>query len=279
LPAATVWLSKPTWPNHPNIFAAAGVPTQSFPYFDSTTQGLDFSQALNAIREIPAGDVILMHGCCHNPSGIDPTADQWSQFAEVMSERGLLPLLDFAYQGFATGLEEDAAGLRTFCRPGCELLVCSSFSKNFGLYCERVGALTVVVPGHEEVDRVQSQIKRCIRANYSNPPAHGAALVTTILEDPKLTAQWQGEVAGMRNRINETRKTLVETLAAKGVTADYSFITRQRGMFSFSGLTAEQVDTLREKYAIYIVRSGRINVAGITPQNIGPLCEAIAQVS
>jgi aspartate/tyrosine/aromatic aminotransferase len=279
LPAATVWLTKPTWPNHPNIFAAAGVPTRSFPYFDSTTQGMAFAQALNVIQEIPAGDVILMHGCCHNPTGIDPTTAQWSQFAKVVSERGVLPLVDFAYQGFAAGLEEDTEGLQTFCRPGCELLICSSFSKNFGLYRERVGALTVVVASHEMVDRVQSQIKRCIRANYSNPPAHGAALVTTILEDPKLTAQWHGEVADMRDRINKTRKVLVKTLAAKGAPADYSFMAMQRGMFSFSGLTAEQVDTLREKYAIYIVRSGRINVAGITPQNIEPLCEAIAQVS
>ena len=279
LPAATVWLSEPTWPNHPNIFAAAGVPTRSFPYFDSTTQGLAFDQSCKAIGEIPEGDVILLHGCCHNPTGIDPTADQWSQLAEVVSERGLLPLLDFAYQGFAEGLQEDAAGLQKFCQPGSELLICSSFSKNFGLYRERVGALTVVVPGDEVLGRVQSQIKRCIRSNYSNPPAHGAALVTTILEDSKLTDQWHGEVASMRDRINETRKALVKTLAAKGATADYSFMTRQRGMFSFSGLTAEQVDTLREKYSIYIVRSGRINVAGITPKNIEPLCEAIAEVT
>lgn len=279
LPAATVWLSEPTWPNHPNIFAAAGVPTRSFPYFDSTTQGLAFDQACKAIGEIPEGDVILLHGCCHNPTGIDPTADQWSQLAEVVSERGVLPLLDFAYQGFAEGLQEDAAGLQKFCQPGSELLICSSFSKNFGLYRERVGALTVVVPGHEAVGPVQSQIKRCIRSNYSNPPAHGAELVTTILEDSKLTDQWHGEVASMRDRINETRKALVKTLAAKGATADYSFMTRQRGMFSFSGLTAEQVDTLREKYSIYIVRSGRINVAGITPKNIEPLCEAIAEVT
>jgi aspartate/tyrosine/aromatic aminotransferase len=279
LPAATVWLTEPTWPNHPNIFAAAGVPTRSFPYFDSTTQGLDFDQAFKAIQEIPAGDVILLHGCCHNPTGIDPTADQWSQLAKVVSQRGVLPLLDFAYQGFAEGLQEDAAGLQNFCQPGSELLISSSFSKNFGLYRERVGALTVVVPGHEVIGRVQSQIKRCIRSNYSNPPAHGAALVTTILEDSKLTDQWHGEVASMRDRINETRKALVKTLAAKGATADYSFMTRQRGMFSFSGLTAEQVDTLREKYSIYIVRSGRINVAGITPKNIEPLCEAIAEVT
>jgi aspartate/tyrosine/aromatic aminotransferase len=278
LPKATVWMTQPTWPNHPQIFAAAGVPTKSFPYFDAKTNSLAFDEAIAAIEKMPAGDVIMLHGCCHNPTGIDPTAEQWKQLADAIYDRGLLPLLDFAYQGFADGIEEDATGLKAFARPGAEIIVCSSFSKNFGLYCERVGALTIVARDKAAADKVQSQIKVCIRSNYSNPPAHGAELVTTVLGDAALRKQWEQEVAQMRGRINGMRQLLVSTLKAKGVPGDYSFITRQRGMFSFSGLTPSQVETLKTKYAIYIVGSGRINVAGITENNVGPLCEAIADV-
>ncbi len=277
-PGATIWLTQPTWPNHPQIFAAAGVPTKSFPYFDAKTNDLAFEETVAAIQKIPAGDVVLLHGCCHNPTGIDPSPAQWKKLADTVYERGLLPLLDFAYQGFADGIEEDAAGLREFCRPGAELIVCSSFSKNFGLYCERVGALTVVGRDKGAADTVQSQVKACIRANYSNPPAHGAELVTAVLSDGELRKVWEKEVAQMRQRINGMRELLVKTLKAKGVPGDYSFITRQRGMFSFSGLTPSQVEALKQKHAIYIVGSGRINVAGITEQNVGPLCEAIAEV-
>jgi aspartate/tyrosine/aromatic aminotransferase len=277
-PKATVWMTQPTWPNHPQIFAAAGVTTKSFPYFDAKTNSLAFDEAVAAIRQMPAGDVILLHGCCHNPTGIDPTHEQWIKLADEIYSRGILPLLDFAYQGFADGIEEDAAGLRAFARPGAELLVCSSFSKNFGLYCERVGALTVVGKDKARAATVQSQVKAGIRANYSNPPAHGAELVTTVLGDAELRKQWEKEVAEMRGRINGMRELLVKTLKAKGVPGDYSFITRQRGMFSFSGLTPPQVEALKQKYAIYIVGSGRINVAGITEQNVGPLCDAIAEV-
>jgi aspartate/tyrosine/aromatic aminotransferase len=277
-PQATVWLTQPTWPNHPQIFAAAGVPTKSFPYFDAKTNALAFDEALAAIQNMPAGDVVLLHGGCHNPTGIDPTPAQWQTLAETVRKRGLLPLLDFAYQGFAEGIEEDAAGVRAFCQPEAELMVCSSFSKNFGLYCERVGALTIVARNKPAAAAVQSQIKVCIRANYSNPPAHGGELVTTVLGDPELRQLWEQEVAQMRGRIHGMRELLVATLRAKGVPGDYSFITRQRGMFSFSGLTPEQVKVLKEKFSIYIVSSGRINVAGITEQNVGPLCEAIAEV-
>lgn len=278
MPNATVWLTQPTWPNHPQIFAAAGVPTKSYAYFDAKSNSLAFEEAIAAIQKIPAGDVIMLHGCCHNPTGIDPTPAQWKKVADTIYERGLLPLLDFAYQGFADGIQEDAVGLREFCRPGAELIVCSSFSKNFGLYCERVGALTVVGRDKAAADTVQSQVKACIRANYSNPPAHGAELVTAVLSDGELRKVWEKEVAQMRQRINGMRELLVKTLKAKGVPGDYSFITRQRGMFSFSGLTPEQVEALKQKFAIYIVGSGRINVAGITEQNVGPLCEAIAAV-
>jgi aspartate/tyrosine/aromatic aminotransferase len=278
LPKATVWMTQPTWPNHPQIFAAAGVPTKSFPYFDAKTNGLAFEEMLAAVGKIPVGDVILLHACCHNPTGIDPTPEQWKKLADAVYGRGLLPLLDFAYQGFADGIDEDAVGLRAFSRPGAELMVCSSFSKNFGLYCERVGALTIVAKDRQSADTVQSQVKVCIRSNYSNPPAHGAELVVAVLGDAELRKLWEQEVAQMRGRINGMRELLAKTLKAKGVPGDYSFITRQRGMFSFSGLTPPQVEALKQKYSIYIVGSGRINVAGITEQNVGPLCEAIAEV-
>ena len=278
-PKATLWMSEPTWPNHGNIFAAARVPTKGYAYFDKSSNALDFEPMLEAIKKMPAGDVILLHGCCHNPTGIDPTLEQWKQIADAVNGQGLLPLLDFAYQGFAEGIEADAAGLRAFCQPGKELMVCSSFSKNFGLYCERVGALSIVCPQANVVGAVQSQVNRVIRSNYSNPPAHGAAIVNCILRDESLRAIWEEEVAAMRSRINGTRQQFVDALAAKGVPGDFSFITQQRGMFSFTGLTKDQVETLREKYAIYIVGSGRINVAGLTPANLDRVAEAIGEVS
>jgi aspartate/tyrosine/aromatic aminotransferase len=278
MPKATLWMTQPTWPNHPQIFAAAGVPTKTVPYFDAKTNALAWDDFLGGVNQIPAGDVLLLHACCHNPTGIDPTPQQWNQLAEVISKRGILPLLDFAYQGFADGLEADTVGLKALARPGAELIVCSSFSKNFGLYCERVGALSIVAKDKKAADTVQSQVKVTIRSNYSNPPAHGGELVVAVLSDPELEKLWRGEVDQMRDRINGMRKLLVQTLKAKGVPGDFSFIERQRGMFSFSGLTPEHVKTLKEKHAIYIVGSGRINVAGITNDNVGPLCEAIAEV-
>ncbi len=274
-PNATLWMSDPTWPNHPNIFAAAGVPVKTYPYFDPSTSGLALAPMLEAISKMPAGDAILLHGCCHNPTGIDPTEAQWQQIASAARQRGLIPLLDFAYQGFAEGIEQDAAGLRTFARPDAELIVCSSFSKNFGLYRERVGALSIVCPTVEAADAVQSQVNRVIRSNYSNPPAHGAAIVNCVLRDPDLRAAWEKEVATMRSRINGMRQQLVDSLTAQGIPGDYSFITQQRGMFSFTGLTKEQVEALREKHAIYIVGSGRINVAGLTPTNVDRVAETI----
>jgi aspartate/tyrosine/aromatic aminotransferase len=277
-PDARIWLSTPTWANHPAICAAAAVDTDSYPYFDSATNSLDHAGMMQRLAEIPAGDVILLHACCHNPSGIDPTIDQWREIGDVASQRGLLPLVDFAYQGFGDGLEQDAAGLLELCKRCDELLIASSFSKNFGLYRERTGALTVIGKSAEQAERVLSHLKRCVRANYSNPPAHGAAIVTTVLADPSLRRQWEGELSDMRQRISGMRELFVEHIAAQGVDRDFSFIQRQRGMFSFSGLTAEQVDRLREEHSIYIVRSGRINVAGITPQNVERLCAAVAGV-
>lgn len=278
LPKTTLWMTEPTWPNHPNIFEAAGVALKGLPYFDAANNELNFAAMLAAIKEIPAGDAILLHGCCHNPTGVDPTPEQWQEIADLVYDRGLLPILDFAYQGFGEGIEQDAVGLRTFLKPGKDMLVCSSFSKNFGLYRERVGALSVVAPSAEAAQAVQSQLNRVIRSNYSNPPAHGADIVNCVLRDATLRSTWEQEVAAMRDRINGTRRIFVEELVAKGAPGDYSFITRQRGMFSFTGLTRAQVDTLREDYAIYIVGSGRINVAGLTPDNIGRVAESIVKV-
>lgn len=277
-PQARIWLSDPTWANHPNIYNHAGVAVETYPYFKKETNDLDFDSMRDALKSVPGGDVVLLHGCCHNPTGIDPTPEQWAQIADVAGERGWIPLVDFAYHGLGDGLERDRRGLMAFCRSGAELMVSSSFSKNFGLYNERVGALTVVASTPEAANALMSQVMICIRANYSNPPAHGAAIVTEVLNDSGLRLQWEGEVAEMRNRINRMRALLVDTLERKGVRRDFSFIARQRGMFSFSGLDSRQVDTLREEYAIYMVGSGRINVAGITEANVDYLCESIAAV-
>ncbi len=277
-PGAAIWLSAPTWANHAGIFSAAGLEIKQYPYYDADNKCLNFDAMLQALRTVPAGDAVLLHGCCHNPSGMDPDAEQWGAIAALSREQNWLPLVDFAYQGFAEGLEEDAAGLRAFCTPGCELLVCSSFSKNFGLYRERTGALTLVGADADSVEKAFSHLKKCIRTNYSNPPAHGGLIVSTVLRDAELRIIWEKELAEMRDRINGMRELFVETMKAKRPEADFSFITKQKGMFSFSGLTKAQVDALRERYGIYIVGSGRINVAGITPDNAETLCDAIAAV-
>ena len=277
-PGSAIWLSDPTWANHPTIFTAAGLEVKTYAYRDAATNGLDFNAMLESLGQIPAGDVVLLHGCCHNPTGIDPTVEQWSQVGDLLRQRGVLPLVDFAYQGLADGIDEDAAGLRALVEQVDQLLVSSSFSKNFGLYRERTGALTIVGANSEQAKTVMSQLKLVIRANYSNPPAHGGGIVMTVLQDPELRAKWEIEVAEMRDRINGMRHLFVDTLKAKGVAQDFSFIIQQRGMFSFSGLTKEQVEELREKHAIYIVGSGRINVAGMTQANGDRLCEAIASV-
>ncbi len=277
-PNATVWLSDPTWPNHPSIFKAAGLAVKSYPYFDAATNGVQFDAMLATVKTIPAGDVLLIHGCCHNPTGADLSKAEWQQIAAVVAERQILPLVDFAYQGFGDGLNEDALGMKTVCDQVNEVLIASSFSKNFGLYNERIGALTLVGTTAEAAETALGHIKLAIRANYSNPPAHGAAIVTTVLGDPQLRAQWESEVTEMRDRINTMRHLFVETLNEKGVEQDFSFIAQQRGMFSYSGLKPEHVKALREKHGVYIVGSGRINVAGMTEGNMDYLCEAIADV-
>jgi aspartate/tyrosine/aromatic aminotransferase len=278
-PATRVWCSKPTWANHSAVFTAAGLPVEQYAYIDAAGQELDFAGMRGALEQIPTGDVVLLHACCHNPTGIDPTPGQWREIARIVHERKLLPLVDFAYQGFGDGLEEDAAGLRELAQPGKELLVCSSFSKNFGLYSERVGALTVVAKDKADAERALSQVRISVRVNYSNPPQHGAAVVATILTDPALRKQWEEELAQMRGRINSMRLRFVEMMAQKTKKKDFGFLRSQKGMFSFSGLTPVQVDELKTKHSIYVVSAGgRINVAGMTEDNLPRLCDAIAAV-
>ena len=276
--AKRIWISNPSWPNHKNVFSAVGLEVLEYAYYDAANHALDFDGLLNSLKQAQAGDVVLFHGCCHNPTGIDPTAEQWAQLAELSVANGWLPLFDFAYQGFANGLEEDAQGLRIFAAKHKELIVASSYSKNFGLYNERVAACTIVAADAETADRAFSQVKAAIRANYSNPPSHGAAVVATILGNDALRAMWEQELTDMRQRIHRMRQLFVNTLQEKGAQQDFSFIIQQNGMFSFSGLTKEQVLRLREEFGVYAVNSGRVNVAGMTLDNMAPLCEAIVAV-
>jgi len=279
LPASSIWISKPTWANHPKIFEAADRKVETYQYVNASGTGLDFDAMLKSLNGIPAGDVVLLHGCCHNPTGVDPTPEQWLQIADVLHERKLLPLIDFAYQGFGQGIDEDAAGLRAIVRPGSEALICSSFSKNFGLYSERVGALTLVAGTSDVAQAALSHAKVSVRTNYSNPPQHGGAIVATVLGDAELRAMWEDELAEMRSRIHAMRTLFVATMKQKAPQHDFSFIADQCGMFSFSGLTPVQVDELKSKHAVYIVTAGgRINVAGMTEQNMDRLCTAIASV-
>ena len=277
-PSATVWLSDPTWPNHPNVFGSAALQVQTYPYFEAETNGVAFDRMMAALETIPKGDVLLLHGCCHNPTGADLSPQQWQAVAAVCADRGILPLLDFAYQGFGDGLDEDATGVRIVAEQCRELLVATSYSKNFGLYNERVGALTLVAGSAEAADAANSHMKICVRTNYSNPPAHGGQIVAEILGDPELRQRWEVELAEMRNRINDMRHLFVESLDEQGAGRDFSFIAHQRGMFSYSGLTPAQVQALRDRHSVYIVGSGRINVAGMTEANMDYLCAAVAEV-
>ncbi|MFV2028855.1 amino acid aminotransferase [Neisseria sp. S1] len=276
--AKNVWISSPTWPNHNAIFSAVGINICDYRYYDKNTHALDWEGMIEDLSKAQAGDVVLLHGCCHNPTGIDPTHEQWAELAKMSAEKGWLPLFDFAYQGFANGLEEDAAGLRAFAENNKELLVASSYSKNFGLYNERVGAFTLVAADEETAARAFSQAKTIIRTLYSNPASHGGSAVALVLQDEALKARWVAELDEMRSRIKEMRQKFVDLLKEYGAEQDFSFIVNQNGMFSFSGLTPEQVDRLKDEFAIYAVRSGRINVAGITESNIRYLCESIVKV-
>jgi aspartate aminotransferase len=276
-PHARVWYSTPTWPNHPSIFESAGLETKPYPYLAADRKSLDFTALLEHLeREGRPGDILLVHACCHNPTGIDPTGSQWADLAALAAKQGMLPLIDFAYHGFGDGLEEDRLALAEFSKRTPEFLVCGSYSKNFGLYSERVGALLVVCGAAEVAPKVASNVKVAVRSNYSNPPRHGASIVATILGDAALRQLWLVELAAMRERIQSMRTLFVESMKQTDCGVDFSFLLGQRGMFSYSGLTPMQVDWLRSNKGIYIIGSGRINVAGITASNIAALSEAIA---
>jgi len=276
-PEAKIWVSTPTWANHKGIFTAAGYAIEDYPYYDKATKGVDFDAMLAALKQVPAGDVVLLHVCCHNPTGVDLSESQWEQVVQVATEAGWLPFLDFAYQGFGDSMEADRAAVEKFAATGMDFVVASSFSKNFALYNERTGALTIVSPSAEEPAVAMSHVKKIIRVNYSNPPAHGGLAARTVLTDEALYAEWIEEVAGMRERIKAMRSAFVDGLKQRGVAQDFSFIVEQRGMFSFSGLSDEVVAWLREEKSIYIVKGGRINVAGLTTANIDYVCDAIAE--
>ena len=275
--SATIWVSTPTWANHPGIFTAAGLAVKSYPYYDATSKGLDFDALCNCLRSVPAGDIVLLHVCCHNPTGVDLTDEQWSEVGRIAAARGWIPFLDFAYQGLGDDLETDRSGLLRLLDTVPELFIASSFSKNFGLYRERTGALTLVTSTGTAADAAFSHVEKTVRVLYSNPPAHGGLIVSTILDDAALRQQWEQEVADMRYRIQSVRGDLVQGLSQRGVDRDFSFIERQKGMFSFSGLSDEQVAYLREEKGIYIVKGGRINVAGITSATLDSCCDAIAE--
>lgn len=275
---ARIHVSNPTWANHHNIFTSAGLEMVNYRYYDDDRKGLDFDGMMADLEQVPESEAVLFHGCCHNPTGADPTPEQWRQLADLAVRRGFVVLFDFAYQGFGAGMDEDAFGLRAFVEQVPELLVANSFSKNFGLYNERVGAMTLVATDRHTADSAFSQVKSIIRGNYSNPPAHGAKIVATILKDDALRTAWIEEVARMRDHIQELRDLLVAKLKERNADQDFSFISDQNGMFSFSGLGQDQVKRLKEEYGIYMVGSGRINVAGMSKKNIDTVCDAIAAV-
>lgn len=276
--AKTIWVSNPTWANHRNIFQSASLTIKEYRYYKAETHDKDFDAMVEDLSSAQAGDLVLLHGCCHNPTGIDLTEEQWHIIADICLKQELVPLFDFAYQGFGEGVNEDANGLRILANAVPELIIANSFSKNFGLYNERIGAVTIVAANEADVVKAFSQVKSTIRGNYSNPPAHGALIVSTILADAELKTLWEEELKEMRERIGKMRTLFVETLKQEGVTQDFSFISRQNGMFSFSGLSKEQVETLKVKHAVYIVGSGRISVAGMTQTNMPVICKAIASV-
>lgn len=277
-PDAALMISDPSWENHQAIFARAGFQVSLYRYYDAANRGVDVEGMLADLAAAERGTVIVLHGCCHNPTGYDLADDDWTKVIEVIKERDLVPLIDLAYQGLAVGLAEDVHAVRAFLDAGLTFYCASSFSKNFSLYGERVGALSIVCADAAEAKRVLSQVKIVIRTNYSNPPTHGAAVVSTVLEDEDLRELWVSEVAMMRSRIKAMRKVLVRGLAESGVQQDMSFITTQRGMFSYSGLIKDQMARLRDEFSIYGTDKGRICVAALNDDNIDYVCSAIAQV-
>jgi aromatic-amino-acid transaminase len=277
-PGSEVWISEPSWENHRQLFEAAGFSVKSYAYYDPAAKGLDFEAMRRALSALPAGAIVVLHACCHNPTGADLSQEQWRAVLEIVRSRNLVPFLDLAYQGFADGLEADAYPARLFAEAMTPVFLASSFSKSFSLYGERVGALSVVTASPEEAARVLSNVKRVVRAIYSNPPTHGSEIVATVLNNPPLRALWDRELGAMRERIKGMRKRLVEQVQARAPGTDLGFVLRQRGMFSYSGLTREQVRRLREEYSIYTIDTGRVCVAALTSKNVEYVADAIANV-
>ncbi len=278
LPEAKVYISDPSWENHRALFESAGFTVENYPYYDATTRGVDFAAMKACLAGLPEKSIVVLHACCHNPTGADLDAAQWAEVVAAVRSRNLVAFIDMAYQGFADGIKEDAVALDLFAASGLQFLVSSSFSKSFSLYGERVGALTIITADKEESARVLSQVKRVIRTNYSNPPTHGGAVVAAVLASSELRQQWEDELAGMRTRIRAMRTGLVDKLKARGVAQDFSFVVKQRGMFSYTGLTVAQVERLKTEFGIYAVSTGRICLAALNNKNLDYVADAIAAV-
>jgi aromatic-amino-acid transaminase len=275
---AQVWISQPSWENHRALFESAGFEVNAYPYYDPATRGLDFSAMMKALGGLPARTIVVLHACCHNPTGVDLTSEQWGEIIDTVRKRELVPFLDLAYQGFGDGIEQDAEPVRRFAASGTPLFVSNSFSKSFSLYGERVGALSVLADSSDEAARALSQLKRLVRTNYSNPPTHGGKIVATVLNAPELRALWEDELQQMRERIRLMRRQLAEKIQARVPGADVAFVTRQRGMFSYTGLSKEAVARLRDEFSVYAVDTGRICVAALNSRNLDWCAEAIAKV-
>ena len=278
LPDAAVAISDPSWENHRALFEAAGFPVRNYRYYDAFSNGVNRGGLLADLKNLPARSIVVLHACCHNPTGVDLSMDDWQAILEILREREHVPFLDIAYQGFGDGIEEDAAAVRLFAESGMTFFVSSSFSKSFSLYGERVGALSIVTGSQDETSRVLSQLKRVIRTNYSNPPTHGASVVAAVLNTPELRAMWEAELGEMRDRIRSMRLAMVEQLTALGAKRDFGFVAEQRGMFSYSGLTVEQVERLKNEFGIYAVGTGRICVAALNNGNLDSVTRAIHAV-
>ncbi len=281
LPKGSVWVSDPTWANHHGVLIHAGLSPRTYPYLDRETNALAFDRLLKGLASASAGDAVILHGCCHNPTGVDPTVEQWHELARVMADRKLLPIIDLAYQGLGDGLEQDAASVRIIAEQCAEFVVCSSYSKNFGLYRERVGAASFFGSEPHVVDAAATQVNQAVRRMYSNPPAHGMEIVMEILQDQSLRADWEQELTTMRERIHGLRAALRSALDERDVTLSprgNAFITEQRGMFTLTGLSKQCVETLKDRHAIYAVGSGRINVAGMRMADIQRVADALADV-
>lgn len=277
-PEAQVWISDPSWENHRGIFESAGFTVNSYAYYDASSHGVNFEAMTRQLGELPAGSIVLLHACCHNPTGVDLSADQWTEIARIVNEQDLIPFLDIAYQGFGEGIDQDAYAVRLFADAMTPVFIANSFSKSFSLYGERIGGLSVITQDANESARILSQLKRVVRTNYSNPPSHGGMIVTTVLGDDELRTLWTNELAAMRDRIRQMRESLSSKISQRAPATDFSFITGQRGMFSYSGLNREQVRRLREEFSVYAIDSGRICVAALNSRNIDYVTDAIAAV-